>query len=76
MKCKECGQEIIRIDTAGGKMVCNGDPVTYWYSNQPNASVLTPNGETVYCVLKGAPEKAHGIGYTLHTCFEGGADSE
>ena len=69
MKCKQCDREIIRIDTYNGKMVCNADSVTYWLSSHPNTSVLTPNGETVYCVLKGKPEKAHGIGYTLHTCF-------
>jgi len=54
MKCKECG----------------ADPIAYWLSRNPNASVLTPNGETIYCVLKGNPEKAHGISYTLHTCIQ------
>ena len=76
MKCKECGQPVLKIMSAGTEMVCNGDPVTYWHSNQPNASILTPNGETIYCVLKGKPEKAHGIGYTLHTCFEGDGANE
>ena len=70
MKCKECGQEIVKIETAGTKMVCNAPPVHYWLSNNPNASILTKNGETIYCVLKGKLEKAHGIGYTLHTCFQ------
>ena len=70
MKCKECGREIIRIDTGNGRMVCNANPVAYWLSGNPNTSILTPNGETIYCVLKGKPEKAHGIGHTLHTCFQ------
>ena len=71
MKCKQCECDIIKIDTANGKMVCNADSVYYWLSKSPNASILTPNGETIYCVLNGKPEKAHGIGYTLHTCFQG-----
>ena len=75
MKCTQCGREIVRIGTANGSMVCNADPVPYWLSGHPNASVLTPNGETIYCVLKEKPEKAHGIGYTLHTCFKGEARS-
>lgn len=70
MKCKICGLEIVKIDTSGGKMVCNAAPVHYWLSGNPKISILTPNGETVYCVLKGELEKAHGIGYTLHTCFQ------
>jgi len=70
MNCKECGRGIKKIDTVNGRMVCNADPVTYWLSSHPNTSILTPNGETIYCVLKGKPEKAHGIGYTLHTCFQ------
>ena len=70
MKCKDCGREIIRIETYGDKAVCNADPVTYWLSGHPNTGILTPNGKTVYCVLKGEPEKAHGIGYTMHTCFQ------
>ena len=70
MKCKHCGLEIIRIDTVNGKIVCNADSVAYWLSKNPNTSVLTPNGQTVYCVIKGKPEKAHGIGYTYHTCLE------
>ena len=69
MKCNECGVEIVKIGTVNGRMVCNADAVLYWRSRYPNTSILTPNGETIYCVLKGKPEKAHGIGYTLHTCF-------
>ena len=70
MECKHCKQEIVKINTAHGRSVCNADPVLYWRSGNPNASILTPNGETVYCVFKGKAEKAHGIGYTLHTCFQ------
>ena len=70
MRCKQCEREIVKIDTAFGKMVCNAGPVLYWLSHNPNASILTPNGQTVYCVLKEKTEKAHGIGYTLHTCFQ------
>jgi len=69
MKCKQCESEIVKIVTPYGKMVCNAAPVLYWLSGNPNAGILTPNGETVYCVLKGKPEKARGMGYTLHTCF-------
>ena len=70
MKCKQCEREIIRIDTMHGEAICNAAPVSYWLSSHPNTSILTPNGKTVYCVLKGEPEKAHGIGYTMHTCFQ------
>jgi hypothetical protein len=70
MKCKQCDSETVKIDTAHGKMVCNAHPVHYWMSGNPNACILTPNGEITYCVLKGIPETAHGIGYTLHTCFQ------
>jgi len=70
MKCKQCGKEIVRIDTMGVKMVCNAPPVHYRRNCNPNTSILTPNGKTVYCVLEGNPEKADGIGYTLHTCFQ------
>ena len=69
MKCKHCGVEIVRIGTVNGRMICNAAPVGYWYSRNPNTSVLTKNGETVYCVLRGKPEKMRGIGYTLHTCY-------
>jgi len=68
--CKECGAAIVRIDTVHGIRVCDADPVTYWRSSHPDTSILTPNGETIYCVLEGESEDAHGIGYTLHTCFE------
>jgi len=68
--CKECGVAIVRIDTVHGMRVCNADPVTYWLASHPNTSILTPNGETIYCVLKGELADAHGIGYTLHTCFQ------
>ena len=70
MICEHCNQEIVKIDTAYGQSVCNAPPVHYWLSGNPNTSILTPNGQTVYCVLKGKKEKAHGIGYTLHTCFQ------
>lgn len=70
MKCKSCGEEIIRIDTMGGKIVCNAEPVTYYRSNHPDSEILTPNGETVYCKLSGPLSRAIGIGYTLHTCAD------
>ena len=70
MKCKHCNKNVIRIKTAGGNMVCNAEPVLYWHSKNPNASVLTPTGETMYCKLHGNPNTAHGMGYTLHTCFQ------
>jgi hypothetical protein len=69
MKCKHCGADIVRIATSNGNMVCNAAPVAYRRYGQPNTSVLTPNGETVYCRITGKSEKAHGIGHTLHTCF-------
>ena len=69
-KCKECWADIVKVDTAYGKMVCNAPPIHYWLSRNPNAAVLTPNGETIYCVLKGKLDDAHGLGYTLHTCFQ------
>jgi hypothetical protein len=70
MKCKQCNCEIIKIDTMHGNMVCNATAVLYWLSDNPNIGILTPNGETICCVLKGNPEKAHGIGYIMHTCFQ------
>ena len=70
MKCKHCNAEIVRIDTNNGKIVCNVPAVLYWQSKQPDTSVLTPNGETIHCKLQGDIEKAHGIGYTLHTCIQ------
>ena len=70
MKCKECGADIVKIGTSNGRMVCNAHPVAYWRSSYPNTSILTPNGETIYCVLKGKLGKMYGLGYTLHTCFQ------
>ena len=71
-ECVHCGREIIKIKTAGTQtVICNAGAVTYWLSKNPDASILTPNGETVYCTLSGTLESAHGIGYTLHTCYEG-----
>ena len=75
-KCKQCNEYIIKIKTAGGTVVCNAGGVLYWLAKYPDASILKPNGETIFCTLQGDPETAHGIGYTLHTCYEEGADNE
>lgn len=72
MKCKHCNKEIIKIKTAGGTSVCNAGAVMYWLAKNPDASILTPNGETIYCKLQGEPKNAHGIGYTPHTCNQEG----
>jgi len=68
-KCKHCGAEIIKIDTPNGAVVCDADPTTYWVNN-PTTEIITPNGERIYCRLNGELEKAHGIGYLKHTCFQ------
>lgn len=70
MKCKCCGNEIVRIKTCNGTVVCNADPVTYWIKGNPNTEILTPNGERVYCRLDGKLNDACGIGYTHHTCYQ------
>lgn len=70
MKCKHCGQEIVRVVTAQGPVVCNAPAVAYWLTDSPDTEILTPNGESIYCTLAGKPNEAHGIGYTKHTCFQ------
>ena len=71
MKCKHCGAEIIRIQTMGGPAVCWAFPTTYWLVRDGHArGLLTPNGENVYGNLTGDPQKAIGIGYLGHTCYQ------
>ena len=69
-KCKQCNEYITKIKTAGGTVIYNAGGILYWLAEYPDANILTSNGETVYCKLQGETETAHGIGYTLHTCFE------
>lgn len=70
MKCKYCGQKIIKVRTANATIICNDELITYWLSSNPDNEILTPNGESIYCKLKGNVNTAHGIGRTRHTCFE------
>ena len=70
-QCVHCGRETIRINVAGtGTLVCDADAVLYWLSKNPNANIIKPNGERIVGTLRGALEAAHGIGYTLHKCYE------
>ena len=70
-QCVHCGRETIGINVAGtGTLECDANAVTYWLSKDPEANVITPNGERIACALRGALETAHGIGHTLHKCYE------
>ena len=70
-QCVLCGRETVGINVAGtGTVVCDAGAVTYWLSKNPDANIIKPNGERVFGTLRGTLETAHGIGYTLHKCYE------
>lgn len=69
--CRGCGKLILWMKTAAGKnMPCNPEIKTYWAQKNGNATIITPNGETVKANLKGDLQNATGIGYEPHwgTC--------
>ena len=71
MKCKHCGAEIVRIKTMGGPVVCWASPTAYWPVRDKYArTIYTPNGESLSGNLTGDPQKAVGIGYLPHTCYQ------
>lgn len=69
MKCLYCGAPIARIDSMHGFLICNEPERPYWLAN-PTTIIVTPNGEEIPARLTGDLHTAHGIGRTLHTCFE------
>ena len=69
-QCVHCGRETVQINVAGtGTLVCDANAVTYWLSKNPDANIITPNGERTTCTLRGTLETAHGIGHALHKCY-------
>ena len=78
MKCRYCKKEIIKIATYKDTLICDAEPLIYWLSRNPTTSVVTPNGETIKCVLNGDNQEAHGVGFALHSCRfdeEGGSEN-
>lgn len=72
-KCKECGKEIRWIKTTAGKaMPVDPEPVTYWAVAGGASRIVTPEGKTLACALKGDPRDVTGLGYVPHwaTCAE------
>lgn len=55
-------------------MPCDPEPVMYWARRGAAGRIVTPNGEVISCDLKGALDKATGIGYVSHfsTCPQAG----
>lgn len=69
--CKACGAPIVWIVTTSGKsMPCDAEQLLYRADQKGDATIITPNGETVRATLDTTPEAATGIGYTPHwaTC--------
>lgn len=70
-KCKSCGANIVWIAMQSGKsMPCNAEQVVYWKSEKGEATIITPNGETVRATLKTQRTLPTGVGYISHfaTC--------
>ena len=72
-KCRECGKEIRWIKTTAGKaMPVDPEPVTYWAVAGGASRIVTPEGKTLACALKGDLRDVTGLGYVPHwaTCAE------
>ena len=70
-KCKSCGASIVWIGMQSGKnMPCNAGQVTYWKDAKGKDTVITPNGETVKCILEPQRMPPSGVGFVPHwaTC--------
>lgn len=66
--CPKCGSEIVHIELSDGRVaVCDADSCLYWMEN-PNRTVITPNGEEVYASLYGEIKSAFGIARPIHSC--------
>jgi len=70
-KCKACGAPIVWIEMESGKkMPCDAEQVVYWQDKQGEATIITPNGETIRATLIPQATDPTGIGYIPHwaTC--------
>lgn len=70
-KCKACGATIIWIGMQSGKsMPCDAQQVVYWEDKKGEATIITPNGETVRATLQTRRTPPTGVGFIPHwaTC--------
>lgn len=71
--CAECGRSVIKIYIPASCMhlVYNAPAQPFWRTSQPQESIVTDDGKTVYCNLYGHddPKTADGMGFTAHTCL-------
>lgn len=70
-KCKSCGATIIWVGMQSGKsMPCDARQVAYWEDKKGEATIITPNGETVRATLQAQRTPPTGVGFIPHwaTC--------